>query len=116
MDLQQFHFQIIAELLAADTLSNYKVLAVLTDLGENWTLCWLENEIVRFFKTEKSNEAVSIIEDALLEESDVKDKEEDIVHPLSKRIKLENIFQQSDNPDVANMEDVFDQMKLRDGR
>ncbi|CAG8734651.1 19824_t:CDS:2, partial [Gigaspora margarita] len=47
-------YQIMAELIAADLKSIYSVLAVLTDLNDDWRFCWLEEGRIkdaRYFET-----------------------------------------------------------------
>ncbi|CAG8727902.1 5675_t:CDS:2, partial [Funneliformis caledonium] len=122
-------FQIMAELISADLKSNYTILAVLTDLIDDWRFYWLNDNDRNIigFKLPRVN-AVALLRKNLafaeLEQERSENKElgqeldqvlgistSEVEEPLPKRQKIKQIFGTANvSSDIASMEDFFDTM------
>ncbi|CAG8589808.1 11761_t:CDS:2 [Funneliformis mosseae] len=122
-------FQIMAELISADLKSNYTILAVLTDLIDDWRFYWLNDNDRNIigFKLPRVN-AVALLRKNLafseLEQERSENKElgqeldqvlgistSEVEEPLPKRQKIKQIIGTTNvSSDIASMEDFFDTM------
>ncbi|KAF0486759.1 crinkler family protein: PROVISIONAL [Gigaspora margarita] len=113
-------FQTMAELISADLKSKHPVLAVLTDLIDDWNFFWIKGKIIMRLTLSRV-EAVALIRHNLTSannelrdiESSFSEKESSFSEeePLPKRQKLRHVIATSNvSSDIAPMEDFFDTM------
>ncbi|CAB4412951.1 unnamed protein product [Rhizophagus irregularis] len=116
-------FQAMAELISADLKSKYPVLAVLTDLMDDWRFFWIQGKIIMRL-TLSREESVALIRRNLVsannelrelanQGSSEMDMESSFFEeePLPRRQKLRHVVATSNvSSDIAPMEDFFDTM------
>ncbi|PKK57969.1 hypothetical protein RhiirC2_352844 [Rhizophagus irregularis] len=113
----------MAELISADLKSKYPVLAVLTDLMDDWRFFWIQGKIIMRL-TLSREESVALIRRNLVsannemrelanQGSSEMDMESSFFEeePLPRRQKLRHVVATSNvSSDIAPMEDFFDTM------
>ncbi|CAG8436529.1 6208_t:CDS:2 [Ambispora gerdemannii] len=103
-------YQVMAELITADLKSIYSVLAVLTDLNDDWRFYWLEEGRIKALKLPRDSAVALIKHNMSLADQELDQQEAEIEEPLPKRMKLKHIVAPNVSSDIAPMEDFFDTM------
>ncbi|RGB22490.1 hypothetical protein C1646_730524 [Rhizophagus diaphanus] len=92
-------YQAMAELITADLKSVYSVLAVLTDLNDDWRFYWLEEGRIKALKLPRDSAVALIKRNMSLANQEFDQQEAEIEEPLPKRMKLKHIVV----PNPANL-------------
>ncbi|CAB4480840.1 unnamed protein product [Rhizophagus irregularis] len=116
-------FQAMAELISADLKSKYPVLAVLTDLMDDWRFFWIQGKIIMRLTLSREESVALIRRNLVLANNEMRElanqgsSEMDMEssffeeEPLPRRQKLRHVVATSNvSSDIAPMEDFFDTM------
>ncbi|RIA93619.1 hypothetical protein C1645_735389 [Glomus cerebriforme] len=131
--IKKHTFQIMAELISADLKSKHSVLAVLTDLIDDWRFFWIKGKIIMRLTLSRAESIVLIRHNLTLANKKLRElaNQASYEHPLviqknskidiessffeeellPKRQKLRHVIATSNvSSDIAPMEDFFDTM------
>ncbi|CAG8735109.1 17048_t:CDS:2 [Rhizophagus irregularis] len=116
-------FQAMAELISTDLKSKYPVLAVLTDLMDDWRFFWIQGKIIMRLTLSREESVALIRRNLVLANNEMRElanqgsSEMDMEssffeeEPLPRRQKLRHVVATSNvSSDIAPMEDFFDTM------
>ncbi|KAF0485501.1 crinkler family protein: PROVISIONAL [Gigaspora margarita] len=113
-------FQTMAKLISADLISMHPVLAILTDLIDDWLFFWIKGKIIMRLTLSKAESVALIRHNLTSANNEVRDMESNFSEkessfseekPLPKRQKLRHVIATSNvSSDIAPMEDFFDVM------
>ncbi|CAG8814000.1 13794_t:CDS:1, partial [Gigaspora rosea] len=103
-------YQIMAELIAADLKSIYSVLAVLTDLNDDWRFYWLEKEKIKALKLPRDSAVALIKYNMSLADQEINQQKAEAKEPAPKKQKLKHMVVPNVSSDIAPMEDFFNTM------